>query len=87
MTQDQINRNNLLIAAFMGFTVDEETKYLIDPEEFPKPITLYCPDGSDFKYHKDWNSLMKVIEKMEDIGSPIAEVWTNVLKVIKAKGL
>lgn len=86
MEQDQINRNNLLIAAFMGFTVDKETKFLVDPEEGPNPMTLYCPDGSDFKYHKDWTSLMKVAEKLLGKTSPIEEAWKSVLKDILKQG-
>ena len=85
MTQDQINRNNLLIAAFMGFTVDEETKFLVDPAEGPNPVTLYCPDGSDFKYHKSWDALMKVAEKLIGAQPSIEEAWTDMVQSILKK--
>lgn len=52
--------NNKLIAEFMGYIKHTQTKaYLTTDGYFHE---------RDLKFHKDWNWLMEVVEKIESIG-------------------
>ena len=60
-----MEKNNRLIAEFMGYTLNENDEY---------PIEYITVQGhwdtcsiQDLNYHKSWDWLMKVVEKIENI--------------------
>ena len=55
--------NNKIIAEFMGYIDNgcSEEGFLINP------ITNFDEEINDLKYHLDWNWLMKVISKINEI--------------------
>ncbi len=65
MTKEEIISNNILIAKFMGWKIDNS---------FPDKGRVWrSPDGrteldSTLKFHLDWNWLMSVIEHIEKGG-------------------
>lgn len=73
----EIIENNKMIAKFMGWTYipwQEATgKHVgwINPKfkiHSPKIDNTYlCRSHNDLKYHKDWNWLMRVMEKIENL--------------------
>lgn len=54
--ETEIIKGNLLIAEFMGFTINEDLNLCMDK------IPLFKP--TDLKYHSKWDSLMRVVEKI-----------------------
>ena len=56
--------NNKIIAEFMGYIDNgcSEEGFLINP------ITNFDEEINDLKYHLDWNWLMEVVEKIENLG-------------------
>lgn len=57
-------KSNILIALFMGWEIDNS---------FPDKDRVYRNKNtieldSTFKYHKSWDSLMPVIEKIQELG-------------------
>ena len=55
MTQQEINENNKLIAEFIGLKIQTDG------------ISLFDENFNTLKrYDKDWNSLMQVVEKIEE---------------------
>lgn len=70
MDQREIMKDNILIAEFMGFIKSETFgKDYINPEDPSENgwQTAYDPYGRDFKYDSDWNWIMRVVEKIENI--------------------
>jgi hypothetical protein len=62
--------NNKLIAEFMGILNIDDTKYIETLKEM-KSNGLYFEQGymtSELKYDTDWNWLMPVVEKIEELG-------------------
>ena len=57
--------NNKIIAEFMGYIDNgcSEEGFLINP------ITNFDEEINDLKYHSDWNWLMEVVEKIENLPS------------------
>ena len=61
-----MKENNRLIAEFMGYALNENDEY---------PIEYITVQGhwdtcsiQDLNYHKSWDWLMKVVEKIESLG-------------------
>lgn len=61
----ETTQNNKLIAEFMGWTLDD--KDLNSYRKLNNNVFKYSL-LSNFKYHTDWNWLMEVVEKIEDLG-------------------
>ena len=68
--------NNKLIAEFLGYIDNgcSEDGFLIHP------ITNYDVEISSLKYHKDWNWLMEVVEKIESLGYRI-EIVKHICRI------
>lgn len=67
MTKEEIYEGNRLIALFMGWKPDEKHG-IINNNEFDvwsnsKNAYKFC----DLIFHKDWNLLMPVVEKIESV--------------------
>ena len=64
--------NNKIIAKFMGATLTKDLQIM-----YP----VYEGDSSyvkDLKYHLDWNWLMEVVEKIENLGYKVdISKWEN----------
>ena len=62
--------NNKIIAEFMGYIKHTQTKaYLTTDGYFHE---------RDLKFHKDWNWLMEVVEKIESLGYKVDILkWEN----------
>lgn len=74
MTEEQILEGNILIAKFMGYIDNGDPEYLIHPE------TNYDHSVNDpecFLYHKSWNWLMPVIDKINDIND-LEQPYVNI---------
>ena len=66
LTDEQIKEGNKLITEFRGYTVYNKRyprNHDIGVGEMPKDCIL-----KKLKYHNDWNELMKVIIKIEQLG-------------------
>ena len=62
MNQEEIIKNNILIATkLMGMKFTPTKTILLD--KTVKPQRAFKPE--DLDYHKNWNSLMLVVEKVE----------------------
>lgn len=61
--------NNKLIAEFMGIVFTKDNK-----ANHPR-ISAPYPPIECFKYHSDWNWLMEVVEKIENLPSKIKGVY------------
>ena len=68
--------NNKLIAEFLGYIDNgcSEDGFLMHP------ITNYDVEISSLKYHKDWNWLMEVVEKIESLGYRI-EIVKHICRI------
>lgn len=65
MNPEEIIKNNILIATkLMGMEFTPTNTILLD--KTVKPQRAFRPE--DLDYHKNWNSLMPVVEKVEDLG-------------------
>lgn len=87
MTPKEINEGNIILAEFLGFKKEGILDAYIDPNSILIPgdwQSLYNPDGSDFKFHKDWNALMRVFEAKTGLMPPIEETWRTLVHDIKA---
>lgn len=82
-TQEKINKDNKLIAEFMGFKQSGLLNEYTNPNEIPVNgmTNIYNPDGSDFKYSKSWDWLMPIIEKIESIDAWIFDIYGNKCEV------
>jgi len=75
-------KENKLIAEFMGLPFkmrDKETKLYYKVCEIPYPLQREHLESNyeeiNLKYHKSWDWLMPVVEKIEDMGCEV--VMTN----------
>jgi len=60
-----MEKNNKLIAEFMDLTIKEGVCYYTDADDmFPMGIEVEAPY---IPYDDDWNWLMRVVDKIEDI--------------------
>ena len=68
--------NNKIIAEFLGYIDNgcSEDGFLIHPR------TNYDVEISSLKYHKDWNWLMEVVEKIESLGYRI-EIVKHICRI------
>lgn len=65
MENSEIIKNNVLIATkLMGMVFTPTNTILLD--KTVKPQRAFKPD--DLDYHKNWNSLMETVEKIESLG-------------------
>lgn len=63
MNPEEIIKNNILIATkLMGMVFTPTNTILLD--KTVKPQRAFKPE--DLDYHKNWNSLMPVVEKVEE---------------------
>lgn len=71
---DKIKKSNALIHVFMGYNLNEEYIYRTKGVEYKHIYNL--------KYHKDWNSIMQVIEKIESLNYNIIinSTWSFIEK-------
>jgi hypothetical protein len=75
--------NNILIALFMeAKQYDKEDNYIY----FDETNTMFSNDTisiKDLKFHSDWNWLMEVVEKIEEIeGNRFkVEIYNNVCRI------
>jgi len=74
-------QNNELIAGFMGGYIISESTYTMPhgssdegviqnwkvPSKYPTYLTEFAKIGN-FNYHSDWNCLMPVIDRIEELG-------------------
>lgn len=74
MTEEQILDGNKLIAEFMGAKYDKDTSFPIHPDDLWLPIhgicnfkTIKIGKGKILLYHKSWDWLMPVVEKIENL--------------------
>jgi len=78
----QVN-NNILIARFMGAyphdSKDLEGMWFNDAK-FPHGFTNVI--GESFKYNTEWNWLMPVVEKIEELGYDFNILTPNVIEVL-----
>ena len=66
MEPEKIIENNILIVEFMGGGYTDKIKPFYDSRYVE---TEYGVENiKDVKYHKDWNWLMPVVEKIETLG-------------------
>ena len=80
-----MEENNKIIAEFMGYTLNENNEY---------PIEYITVQGhwdtcsiQDLNYHKSWDWLMKVVEKIENLPSRTLQgtyYLGNEVKIYKA---
>jgi hypothetical protein len=63
MNKEEILESNVLIATFMGYEKLDKNSGLLNPEKCLKFKTSYV-SINQLKYHKDWNWLMKVLERI-----------------------
>ena len=73
-----MKENNRLIAEFMGYTLNENDEY---------PIEYITVQGhwdtcsiQDLNYHKSWDWLMKVVEKIENFNFVDNIFWVSVCR-------
>jgi hypothetical protein len=62
LNKDEILQGNIAIAEFMGYWKNNEFGVIIMTHR-TRANTL----PSELKYHTDWNLLMEVVEKIQDI--------------------
>lgn len=67
-----IEEGNVLIAVFDGYEkhIWSNPKYADTPYYMKKGVAGE-PEAKHFKYHKDWNALMPVVEKIESLTHPL----------------
>lgn len=58
--------SNKLIAEFMGFEVATDQNSFDEISHMQNAVYLFNEDN--LPYHKDWNMLMPVVEKIESLG-------------------
>ena len=71
--------NNIILAEFMGYQQENKLVYAGMYDTSPKRQLIFDIKGSKYsaknlKFHKDWNWLMKVVEKIESIEDGIYQV-------------
>lgn len=103
MTPEEILEGNKLMAEFLGWKQSPNNPDIWQPnwdDEISSKIAMTGPYQEGLYFHKDWNSLMGVIEKMNnttkweewDIGylsvllvsAHLPEVYDECLKFIKS---
>ena len=75
-TEKEIIENNKLIARFLGYKTYKELQALPKEDKYlsnwffiyDEPNGNYAQEPESLKYHRDWNSLMKAVEKLENLG-------------------
>lgn len=75
--------DNELIARFMGGVSQKATSYCIS--DYPNELPLHIL--KDLKYHKSWDWLIPVVEKIEDVktnGKRVIRAGANVTIYYKA---
>lgn len=77
MTQEQILEGNKLIAEFIGANKRSVNFYKLEDE--------ILAHEADLKYHKinfkDWNNLMKVVEKIRSLGYKVMiNDWSSIYR-------
>lgn len=71
ITQQEINEGNEKIAKFLGWFQETDSTYLYYEKDELAVRVVYDMRASAFRdlpFHRDWNYLMKVVKKLEDIG-------------------
>lgn len=66
-----MNNNYVSILEFMGFTYEKNLGWFDNENSLDGmflPTTDNTFDDSDLEYDKDWNLLMSVVHKIEDMG-------------------
>jgi hypothetical protein len=77
-----MENNNILIAEFMGINHLDDDKYINNLKEM-KAEGLYFEQGymtSELKFDTDWNWLMPVIRKIEELGNDVL-ITTNYIQI------
>ena len=77
-----MENNNILIAEFMGINHLNDDKYINNLKEM-KAEGLYFEQGymtSELKFDTDWNWLMPVIRKIEELGNDVL-ITTNYIQI------
>ena len=102
MEEREIIKRNKLIAEFMGAAIELwEVKDGLGEDTSSDALYCYFPEGDvcspeDLKYHSDWDCLMPVVEKIEQIHEGVPqelihlslfntkdEVYNAIIKFIK----
>jgi hypothetical protein len=79
-----MENNNKLIAEFMGVQLFFGEPYNKDIEQWEVFFdTLY--ETKDLAYHTDWNWLMPVIRKIEELGNDVL-ITTNYIQIAFDEG-
>jgi hypothetical protein len=78
----ETTQNNKLIAEFMGWTLDD--KDLNSYRKLNNNMFKYSL-LSNFKYHTDWNWLMEVVKKIEELGNDVL-ITTNYIQIAFDEG-
>ena len=72
--------NNKLIAEFMGYVLNDNTGVTV----YYNDKTCEVLDPDKLKFHSDWNWLMEVVEKIENLGFEvvIGRISCNVNEIL-----
>jgi hypothetical protein len=84
-----MGNNNKLIAQFMGNDTDEYGSDVYVPKEMMFNSKSKCMQGvfdfNECEFHTDWNWLMPVIRKIEELGNDVL-ITTNYIQIAYDEG-
>jgi hypothetical protein len=72
ISQEEINEGNKKIAEFLGWFQNNDSIYLYyEKNELAVRVAydLQISPFHDLPFHRDWNYMMKVVEKLENMGA------------------
>lgn len=72
--------NNILLAEFMGAEIEGLNYKFIAYDNIK-----VCMHPNRLNYHTDWNWLMQVVEKIEDLGNDVS-ITTNYIQIAFDEG-